>query len=95
MRQGIIRVLFESLKQVLESADVYQYGVVLKDPKATELGTLAHLLKTSQMRVADVNIKNRIFFLQECRNKIAHMDCCNPAEVKELFHMADEVDSKA
>ena len=37
------------------------------------------------LRIPDARDRERIEFLHDCRNQLAHATCCNPEQVKELL----------
>ena len=90
-RQKIIEKWYDAIETALNENEVKQFGTVLKDPAETELGTLCFMLSYKvyadyrMLYIPDEADRQRIHFLHECRNKLAHMNCCTPDEVTNLL----------
>ena len=90
-RVSIIQKWHTQIKEALDTSTILQYGEVIKNPIDVELGTLCYMM--SRRKDADLYLlyipmetdRNRIRFLHECRNLIAHVSCCSPAQILELF----------
>lgn len=90
-RQKMIEKWHPDIQKALQNYPVTQYGVDLCEPAEVELGTLCYMMSH---RIADdhymlyiPNPEDRewIRFLHDCRNKLAHMNCCSPADVVGLL----------
>lgn len=63
----------------------------IRDPAEVELGTLSYMMRCKvaadkrMLYVPDEADRQRICFLHNCRNKLAHMNCCTPSEVSTLL----------
>lgn len=84
-RTRIIKSLYQQIKTVLNNEIIVQYREKICDPNDVELGTLDWLIKDGKVNVTSVQKKNRIALLHECRNIIAHMDCCKPKQVSAIL----------
>lgn len=90
-RVNLIHKYVSEIQSVLDSNNVIQYGEYLDDPIDVELGTLCYLMKkrnengSYSLFIPDETDRNRIKFLHECRNKLAHVTCCSPEQVFELL----------
>ena len=83
-RVSIVRSLFSRIQTVLSSYQIEQFNLVLSDPLDVELGTLVFLIH-SHMKLNDYNLVKRIEFLHDCRNLIAHGNCCSFSQIDQLF----------
>ena len=96
-RVEIIRRLESDVKNALKVYPVKQYGSDVTDPYNVELGTLCHMIKSQngdgmyQLYIRDQALREDIEFLKECRNTIAHMNCCNPAEIGRIIDLYDKI----
>ena len=90
-RTKIISELETDIQRVLDSKAIKQYGELLKEPMDVELGTLCYMLSCTTddqeylLHLPDTKIRNRIHFLHECRNMLAHTSCCSPEQIAELI----------
>ncbi len=90
-RVQLIRRWKEQIQFALDITTQTQYGEMLTDAIDAELGTLRWLMKQRRedglyvMYIPDDNDRERIKFLHECRNKLAHATCCLPQEVERLL----------
>lgn len=90
-RIEIVKRYYVPIKEVIEYENVYQYGKVITDPLEVELGTLCYLmaLKKSEnlysLYIQDEIYRERILFLHQIRNKLAHAECCTMEQVLHLL----------
>lgn len=90
-RIQIIQEWYERIDYSLSHQDVYQYGNQITNPIDVELGTLSYLLskKTDDnqrgLYISDDAIRDRIRFLHDCRNQLAHATICSQDQVKTLL----------
>lgn len=90
-RQSLVKKWHDSIDASLHSYSVTQFGVRITDPVDIELGTLSFMMSCKvdndlrMLYIPDEADRNRIRFLHECRNKLAHMDCCKPDEITSLL----------
>ena len=90
-RQKIIQKWSAAIKVALRDNEVKQFGTILTDPTETELGTLCFMMSCKvygdyrMLYIPDELDRERIRFLHDCRNKLAHMNCCTPSEVAGLL----------
>ena len=90
-RRKLIEKWWASIRDALSMYRVEQFGVVLRDPAEVELGTLSYMMRCKvaadkrMLYVPDEADRQRICFLHNCRNKLAHMNCCTPSEVSTLL----------
>ncbi len=68
-----------------------QFGAAVTDPAEVELGTLCYMMRCRvsgdyrMLYIPEEADRERIRFLHECRNKLAHMNCCAPGQVAALL----------
>lgn len=90
-RQQLVEKWYAAIDEALADNAVVQYGSTLTDPAEVELGTLCYMLSCKvsgdhrMLYLPDEEDRERIHFLHECRNKLAHMSCCAPSEVTTLL----------
>lgn len=90
-RQTLIKKWYSAIETALAENEVKQFGTVLSDPTETELGTLCFMMSYKvygdyrMLYIPDEVDRDRIRFLHECRNKLAHMNCCSPEEICNLL----------
>lgn len=79
------------LRSCLSERYVLQFGEQIIDPYDLEFGTLTWMMAkqdSNHMRylyIPDETTRHRIHFLKECRNCLAHTDCCTVEQVRELM----------
>lgn len=80
-----------NIKEILDSVKITQYGDIIHDPIDVELGTLCYLMCERRddgyylLYIPDEVDRNRIKFLHDCRNSLAHVSCCSPEQVQQLL----------
>ncbi|NLM83540.1 MAG: hypothetical protein GX189_02390 [Clostridiales bacterium] len=90
-RIEIIKRNFAAIKKALEQEVIVQYNEEITNPYDVELGTLCHLMSKRGsdghylLYIPDEALRDRIRFLHECRNLLAHAECCSPYQVAELL----------
>lgn len=91
LRTRIIDELREPLTECLREHPISQFGAPVTDPYDLEFGTLVWLMgKTDEyamryLYVPDEALRQRIRFLRDCRNCLAHTSCCSVEQVSELL----------
>lgn len=91
LRTRIIDELREPLVACLREHPISQFGTPITDPYDLEFGTLVWLMsKTDEyamryLYVPDEALRQRIRFLRDCRNCLAHTSCCSVEQVSELL----------
>lgn len=91
LRTQIIDELREPLAACLREHPISQFGTPVTDPYDLEFGTLVWLMsKTDEyamryLYVPDEALRQRIRFLRDCRNYLAHTSCCSVKQVCELL----------
>lgn len=91
-RIGLIEKYQKEIDHALTDSCITQYGEKITDPMEVELGTLCYMMSHRQetdymymLYIPDETDRNRIRFLHECRNTIAHVSICNPEQVRKLL----------
>lgn len=90
-RQQLIEKWYDTISDALKANEVVQFGSILTDPAEVELGTLCFMMGYKvygdyrMLYIPEETDRERIRFLHECRNKLAHMNCCAPSEVTNLL----------
>jgi hypothetical protein len=94
-RIRIIRQIQTELEKTLENYTITQYGKAITAPMDVELGTLDYLLHSRgeddryKLYIAQENLRERIGFLHQCRNLLAHADICTPEQVAQIIEGAE------
>lgn len=84
-RISLIGYYKEELREALSNHFVEQYEAQVVDPADIELGTFCYLLTVGYIDIYESNIRERIFFLHDCRNLLAHAHSCNEEQVRQLL----------
>lgn len=90
-RNAIIKKYRSGIEYALQYNDIEQYNEKLVYPEDVELGTLIFLLAKAtnseyrMLYIPEQEVRDRIHFLRDCRNIIAHAKICNPQQVQELI----------
>lgn len=90
-RQKLIEKWHDSIEEALHENHVEQFGAAVTDPAEVELGTLCYMMRCRvsgdyrMLYIPEEADRERIRFLHECRNKLAHMNCCAPGQVAALL----------
>lgn len=81
----------EALRKALAENHMTQYGEQITDPADVELGSLCYMMGHKQdasaymLYIPDEADRERIRFLHECRNLLAHVSCCGPSRIRKLL----------
>lgn len=90
-RLRIVDSLAPDLWSLINQGNITQYNTKVDSPRDVELGTLVYLMAKREgggqraLYVPDGAIRNRIHLLHDCRNNLAHGDCCSRAQVDQLL----------
>lgn len=90
-RNAIIKKYRAGIEYALQYNDIEQYNERLIYPEDVELGTLIYMLAKApnseyrMLYIPEQEVRDRIHFLRDCRNTIAHAKICNPQQVQELI----------
>lgn len=90
-RFALVQRYREIINQVISDEQVYQYGEILHDAVDVELGTLCHLMSKRNddglytLYIPKEEDRERIRFLHDCRNELAHVSCCTPEQICKLL----------
>lgn len=93
LRVKLVKELEDDLRKCLSERYVLQFGEQITDPYDLEFGTLTWLMAKQDdnwmryLYVPDEDTRHRIHFLKECRNCLAHTDCCSVEQVRDLMTM--------
>lgn len=93
-RIEIIEKYRDEISQVLSDNNFTQYGERIVDPMEIELGSLCYMMSSRKdaniymLYIPDEKDRERIKFLHECRNLLAHVSTCNPEQVRKLLDKA-------
>ena len=80
-----------NIQDSLSNNHVTQYGVHITNPYDVEIGTLDYLQSHYssgggyKLYIPDETDRKRISFLHECRNLLAHVNCCAVCQVNKLL----------
>ena len=91
--QREIKELEDDLCKCLSERYISQFGEQITDPYDLELGTLTWMMAKQDdnwmryLYVPDENTRERIRFLKDCRNCLAHMDCCTVEQIQTLISL--------
>lgn len=88
-RLELIDEFSEDLDKILRDSIVEQFGNRITDCLDVELGTLVSLIARHKDAFKSHWGRNRAYLLRDCRNAIAHMNCCSEAEVDSLLKAAE------
>lgn len=92
-RVRIIEKYKTRIEDVLSNYDTYQYKDLLTSANDVELGTLSYIMNhrisygAEDECVPDKELRERIIFLRNCRNQLAHANICSVDEVVKLLEM--------
>ena len=84
-RLEYIELYKSEIANSLSYGNVKQFDEIVTVPEDVELGTLHYLVSNHKINMNSQIDRDRIAFLRDCRNKIAHMDYCNIDEVQRLL----------
>jgi len=90
-RVAIVQKWYSQIEESLVASPVQQYGETISNPMDVELGTLCYMMchrKSADqysLYIPYEDVRSRIRFLHKCRNMLAHVSCCTPAQILELL----------
>lgn len=84
-RISIIEQYESLLQETLDNNSIEQYRIQIKRPIELELGTLCYMMSSTSLYIKERDVRDRIKFLHDCRNALAHAHCCSPENVKKLL----------
>lgn len=91
-RIQIIKDWGKNIQEGIEKYPPDQYGVIVRNAVDLEIGTLRYMIRHRSPNqeeyliwIPDESTRDRIDFLYELRNKLAHTQICSPVEVGELL----------
>ena len=90
-RIRLIKKNEKAIEDVLEKKMIIQYGERVSKAVDVELGTLCYMIKHREedglylLYIPDETQRQRIIFLHECRNCLAHVESCSFQQVNELL----------
>lgn len=90
-RIDIIEKYHDTISQALTDNYISQYGEQITNPMEVELGSLCFMMSHKQdaymymLYIPDEADRERIRFLHECRNLLAHVSICNSDQVRQLL----------
>lgn len=92
-RIELINKYLDEISQALADNHITQYGELITDPMDVELGSLCYMMSHRQeqdyymymLYIPDEVDRDKIRFLHECRNSIAHASICDPEQVRKLL----------
>lgn len=90
-RIEIIEKYQDVINQALADNCIVQYGERITDPMEVELGSLCFMMShrqdayTYMLYIHNETDRERIKFLHECRNRLAHVSICEPERVRKLL----------
>lgn len=73
------------MQEALDKNYVEQYRSQITNPIELELGTMCYMMSVCQLYIKEKETRDRIKFLHDCRNNLAHAHCCSPEEVRQLL----------
>lgn len=78
----------DNISRALQENRITQYGKQIYEPYDIELGTLDYYMHKNKedsrwtyISINDANDRKRVEFLHECRNLLAHVECCSTEQV--------------
>ena len=96
-RNEMINKYKKDIESVLRSVPIKQFNRLLTKAEDVELGTLVYMLSSSVdssgyklLYMPDDKDRERIFFLHDCRNQIAHTKICSPEQIQRLASYYDK-----
>lgn len=80
----IMELIKEDVEEYLSKNTVTQFNEVIREVGEVELGTLSYIY--GKMPQHDPVFHEKIFFLRNCRNLIAHGKLCSVSQIEKLFN---------
>lgn len=90
-RLSIIRTWNACVQRALDEFPLERFGTRITVAEEVELGALVHMMGTRvgpaqfHLYLPAEEVRDRIVFLHQCRNVLAHADICSPGDVARLF----------
>jgi hypothetical protein len=84
-RISIVEKYIDILQDALDNNYVEQYRKQLTSPVEIEFGTLCYMIASGVVYISDRFDRDRIHFLHDIRNELAHAHFCDTSKVKELL----------
>lgn len=90
-RLALVREWEQLIQDALDAHPLERFGVRITEAGDADLGALVHMMGTRDLDgmyalyLPDENVRDRIMFLYQCRNRLAHADICAPADVEKLL----------
>ena len=90
-RISLIEKWRDKIQEALDKNNITQYNELITDASDVELGCLCYMMKQRTddgfyvVYIPDEEERNWISFLHECRNRLAHADCCTPEQINRLL----------
>lgn len=90
-RVEYVQKYYTRIARTLADNHFEQYGEHITEPMDLELGSMCYLMSHRgednmyKLYIPDEKDRERIKFLHQCRNKLAHVCVCCPEEVRELL----------
>ena len=83
----VISCYQNELQKNLNENIIEQYNKRITNPFDVELGTLCYMMSNTikNFCIKNKSIRDRIQFLHDCRNHLAHAHCCSLEEVQKLL----------
>jgi hypothetical protein len=79
----------QEIQKSLGRHNIIQFFEKITEPEDLEIGTLAYMLNNGKVAIRNEADRDKINFLREIRNRIAHGKCCSPEELRKLFAIAE------
>lgn len=91
-RLDIVGGLEANLRDLIGRRKVIQNDEVVESPEDVDLGSLYHLMITSEdgkylLRIDDQALRSEISLLRTCRNNLAHHHCCSVDQIGNLCEL--------
>ena len=84
-RLDLIQKWNYEIQKTLNDKFVFQFREHIQDVSQVELGTLDYIVNKYEYCIRDEKVCKWISFLHECRNQLAHAECCTPDQVRQLL----------
>lgn len=87
-RLKFIKKWWQKIHDSLEKHYTEQFFERITEPEELEIGTIAYMINNNKIMLKNDTDREKINFLREIRNRIAHGKCCLPEELRDLFAIA-------
>lgn len=90
-RINIIEKWQNIIQDALDNNHITQYNEPLQNARDVELGSLCYMMKQRTtnglyvLYIPDENERDWISFLHDCRNQLAHVNCCTTEQISRLL----------